>query len=165
MRQFLFLILLLFLGHTVHAQKRELLDSVVLKASNIRTQSVGQNIVEIKSSEIKKYRPQLTDVLNFETPIFFKENGLGMVSSPSFRGTTAQQTAVLWNGINVNSTFLGQVDFNTLSAHGYSDIFSTYLREQGYDARVVETQFEGELGEIGESNTQELQAAGQGGGS
>ncbi|WP_394907121.1 TonB-dependent receptor plug domain-containing protein [uncultured Mesonia sp.] len=133
MRQFLFLILLFLLGYAVQAQKRELLDSVVLKASNIRTQSVGQNIVEIKSSEIKKYRPQLTDVLNFETPIFFKENGLGMVSSPSFRGTTAQQTAVLWNGINVNSTFLGQVDFNTLSAHGYSDIL---VRSGGGSAQL-----------------------------
>ena len=45
-----------------------------------------------------------------------------MVSSPSFRGTTAQQTAVVWNGININSQLLGQTDFNTVSTRGYNSI-------------------------------------------
>ena len=68
-----------------------------------------------------------------------------------------------WEGLNeaIKATGAERV----YVTHGYSEIFSTYLKEQGYDARVVETQFEGELGEIGESNTQELQTAGQGGGS
>lgn len=33
---------------------------------------------------------------------------------------------------------------NIYATHGYSTIFSRYLREQGYNARVVETAFEGE---------------------
>ena len=37
-----------------------------------------------------------------------------MVASPSFRGTNASQTAVLWNGIPINSMFTGQTDFNTI---------------------------------------------------
>ena len=52
----------------------------------------------------------------------FKENGLGMVSSPSFRGTTAQQTAVIWNGININSQLNGQTDFNTITTRDYTSI-------------------------------------------
>ncbi len=35
-----------------------------------------------------------------------------------------------------------------ICTHGYTEIFSRYLREQGYDARTEETQYEGELGEI-----------------
>ncbi len=35
-----------------------------------------------------------------------------------------------------------------ICTHGYADIFSQYLREQGYDARTEETQYEGELGEL-----------------
>jgi putative mRNA 3-end processing factor len=35
--------------------------------------------------------------------------------------------------------------------HGYTEIFARWLREQGLDARTVETQFEGELAEINES--------------
>ena len=34
-----------------------------------------------------------------------------------------------------------------ISTHGYSDIFSAYLREQGYDARTEHTQYEGETDE------------------
>ena len=35
-----------------------------------------------------------------------------------------------------------------ICTHGYTDIFSRYLSEQGYDARTEETQYEGELGEL-----------------
>ncbi|MGD1958307.1 MAG: ligase-associated DNA damage response exonuclease [Fulvivirga sp.] len=39
--------------------------------------------------------------------------------------------------------------------HGYTNIFSKWLSEKGLDAAVVETQFEGELMEIGEGTTKE----------
>ncbi|NNJ89672.1 MAG: ligase-associated DNA damage response exonuclease, partial [Eudoraea sp.] len=35
-----------------------------------------------------------------------------------------------------------------ICTHGYSDIFSRYLREHGWDARTEETQYEGELAEM-----------------
>lgn len=35
-----------------------------------------------------------------------------------------------------------------IATHGYSDIFSRYLRELGYDARTAHTQYEGESGEL-----------------
>jgi len=35
-----------------------------------------------------------------------------------------------------------------ICTHGYTEIFSRYLREMGYDARTEETQYEGELGEL-----------------
>jgi putative mRNA 3-end processing factor len=35
-----------------------------------------------------------------------------------------------------------------ICTHGYTDIFSKYLRELGYDARTEATQYEGELSEI-----------------
>ncbi len=34
-----------------------------------------------------------------------------------------------------------------ICTHGYTEIFSRYLREQGYDARTEKTQFEGEQSE------------------
>jgi len=42
-----------------------------------------------------------------------------------------------------------------ICTHGYSDIFSKYLTEQGYDARTEATQYEGELGELETKNEQE----------
>jgi putative mRNA 3-end processing factor len=42
-----------------------------------------------------------------------------------------------------------------ISTHGYSDIFSRYLRELGYDARTEHTQYEGETAEMSGEKTQE----------
>lgn len=81
-----------------------------------------QFVWELNDSTIQHNPPLLTEILNYNTPIYFKENGYGMVSSPSFRGTTASQTAVLWNGIKINSGFLGQTDFNTVSSLAYDEI-------------------------------------------
>ena len=39
--------------------------------------------------------------------------------------------------------------------HGYTDIFSNWLKEQGYEAFSVNTAYEGELSEINESTNQE----------
>ncbi|HYF70347.1 MAG TPA: ligase-associated DNA damage response exonuclease [Ohtaekwangia sp.] len=37
--------------------------------------------------------------------------------------------------------------------HGYTEIFSRWLNENGYESYPVKTEFEGELGEIAENNT------------
>ncbi|MUP44813.1 ligase-associated DNA damage response exonuclease [Gramella sp. BOM4] len=42
-----------------------------------------------------------------------------------------------------------------ICTHGYTDIFSKYLREQGYDARTEETQYEGETGQLESENEKE----------
>ncbi|GHM99416.1 TonB-dependent receptor [Cytophagales bacterium WSM2-2] len=45
-----------------------------------------------------------------------------MISSISLRGTSPQHTAVLWNGININSFSLGQADFSILPAVAFNDV-------------------------------------------
>lgn len=42
-----------------------------------------------------------------------------------------------------------------ICTHGYTDIFSRFLNEQGYDARTVETQYEGETGQLESENEKE----------
>ncbi|WP_424494180.1 TonB-dependent receptor plug domain-containing protein [Salinimicrobium sp. GXAS 041] len=119
----LLLMLVLLQFSSVFAQQDSInvLDEVLIDAE-LKVFSTGQLVQTISDSVTKKNRPTLTSVLNYNTPVYFKENGLGMVSSPSFRGTTASQTAVLWNGININSQFNGQTDFNTINAAGYDEI-------------------------------------------
>ena len=102
-------------------------DSIVLKEVNVTDSQLkkfsnSKSILKINDSVIFKNRSSLTSLLNFNSTIYFKENGLGMVSSPSFRGTTAQQTAVIWNGININSQLNGLTDFNTLNSSNYNSI-------------------------------------------
>lgn len=119
-----FIIYLLFLcNYLGYSQENDtVLDTVFLTAKKLKDKSVGQPIITLNKTLLANYRPQLTEVLQFETPIYFKENGFGMVTSPSFRGTTAQQTAVVWNGININSAFLGQTDFSLVNTQNLSEI-------------------------------------------
>jgi putative mRNA 3-end processing factor len=42
-----------------------------------------------------------------------------------------------------------------ICTHGYSDIFSKYLREIGYDARTEQTQYEGDEGEVSDTDSKE----------
>ncbi len=98
------------------------LQEVIVSDLNLKPFSKSKNLIAISDTIIKKNQPSLTSLLNYNTTIYFKENGLGMVSSPSFRGTTAQQTAVIWNGININSQLLGQTDFNTVSVRDFNSI-------------------------------------------
>lgn len=98
------------------------IDSVVIRDPLLENQLVSQKIISLKDTEIQKNTTNLSENLRFQSPIFIKENGRGMASSPSVRGTSAQQTAFLWNGIQINSLFLGQGDINTLGLLGYDTI-------------------------------------------
>lgn len=98
------------------------LEVVVIADTQLRKFSASQSVTRLNDSVIDSNQPALTSLLNFNTPIYFRENGLGMVASASFRGTTAQQTAVIWNGININSQFNGQTDFNTINAHASDNV-------------------------------------------
>ena len=92
------------------------LQEVVLSDSKLQKFSNGVNVSVLKDSVLQRNMGLLTDNLKFTSPIYFKQNGYGMVSSASFRGTSAQQTAVVWNGININSQLTGQTDFNSVMA-------------------------------------------------
>lgn len=112
------------LGHFLFAQEEpELLTEVLIVSDTpLRDFSETQQVIHISDSVLRKSQSSLTSLLNFNSGIYFKENGLGMVSSPSFRGTTASQTAVVWNGININSLSTGQTDFNTINIRGFDNI-------------------------------------------
>lgn len=115
---------LLFLCQFAMAQNDYInkLEEVIVSDRQLKGTSNTQSVQRLSDTIISRNQSSLTSLLNYNTVIFFKENGLGMVSSPSFRGTTAQQTVVVWNGININSQLLGQTDFNTIATRGYNSI-------------------------------------------
>ena len=98
------------------------LPEVVLTDSKLNHFSEGFKVEKLSDTVIKRNAGSLTETLRYNSTIYFKENGYGMVSSPSFRGTNAAQTAVIWNGININSNFTGQTDFNVISPINYDQI-------------------------------------------
>ena len=125
MKNFLYILFFcISFGHVVHSQTDSinLLDNVYLKSTRLKDSAYTTNVTILKDSVLRQNQASLTNLLNYNSTVYFKENGLGMVSSPSFRGTTASQTAVLWNGININSQTTGQTDFNTINIRGYNKI-------------------------------------------
>lgn len=117
--------LLVFLGTaSVYAQLDSIqqLPEVMLTDSRLVHFSKGFKLEKLNDSIIERNATSLTETLQYNAAIYFKQNGFGMVSSPSFRGTNAAQTAVIWNGININSVFTGQTDFNTISPLNYNEI-------------------------------------------
>lgn len=56
----------------------------------------------------------LSDLLMRQSAVYMREYGGGMLATVSMRGTGPSQTALLWNGINLNLPTLGQIDFNTV---------------------------------------------------
>jgi len=120
---FLFFIGLLSIGQ-IFGQKDNVivLDEVILSDAKLLHFSKGTKVSVVRDSVQQKSGATLTDLLRYNSNIYFKENGYGMVSSASFRGTNAQQTAVVWNGININSQLTGQTDFNTLIPGNYGDV-------------------------------------------
>lgn len=64
----------------------------------------------------------LADVLQARTPIYVKTYGNGMLSTVSFRGTSASQTAVLWHGFNINLPTLGQTDFSVIPINSLGSV-------------------------------------------
>ena len=120
----IFLLPLLLLCLFTSAQNDTIaqLDEVIISDTQLKDFSNTQSVQKLNDSVINRNASSLTSLLQYNTVIYFKENGLGMVSSPSFRGTTAQQTAVLWNGININSQLNGQTDFNVLNTRDFGSI-------------------------------------------
>ena len=98
------------------------LDEVVVSDSRVKQYAEGYKVTVLQDSIIQRTNGFLTSLLAFNSNIYFKENVFCMFSSPAFRGTNASHTAVIWNGININSQLNGQVDFNTINPFNYNSI-------------------------------------------
>ncbi|UAM99469.1 TonB-dependent receptor [Polaribacter litorisediminis] len=121
---FIFVLPIIFAG-SLYSQKDAVvinLNAFSISIAKVNDFSKGYHTILISDSLVARNIRSLTDILKFNSFIYFKENGLGMVSSPSFRGTSASHTAVIWNGININSQLNGQIDFNAISANSYDNI-------------------------------------------
>jgi len=117
-------IVLVFCATVGYAQRDSILklDEVVVSDSRVKQYAEGYKVTVLQDSIIQRTNGFLTSLLAFNSNIYFKENGFGMVSSPAFRGTNASHTAVIWNGININSQLNGQIDFNTINPFNYNSI-------------------------------------------
>jgi vitamin B12 transporter len=98
------------------------LDEVKVLGIPLSRYTPGSKIQSIKAEQ----GTTLVDALSNESPLYFKTYGNGQLATVSFRGTSASHTAVLWNGMNVNSPTLGQTDFSLWPAFLLEEISLQY---------------------------------------
>ncbi len=116
-------LLLLFssYGCFLFAQEKTI-DTVYVFDNQMSKVKLFHKVNTIRPEDAKKNSTNLSEILRFQSPVYIKENGRGAVSSPSFRGTSAGHTAFVWNGININSQFLGQGDVNNIPSMGFDQL-------------------------------------------
>ena len=93
-----------------------MLENIEISASYINSK-VQQKTMErkIDAMIVKSLKTiSLSQLLIQHSPVFIKSSGPGSTASASFRGTTASHTLVLWNGFQLNSPALGEVDFRMI---------------------------------------------------
>ncbi len=91
------------------------LEGITIQGSIPEKYVAGSKIQEIDSAILAQMNnANLASLLMQQSPVYVKQYGNGMLSSVSFRGTSAGHTSVLWNGINLNSLTTGETDFSTI---------------------------------------------------
>lgn len=104
------------------AQTTDTLRNVIISDhttnyKNSKTQefSPGLKVRAIDSNTLAQYKMQsMADLLSRELPVYVKSYGVNGLSTISFRGASAAQSAVYWNGVPIQNAALGVADISTL---------------------------------------------------
>ena len=135
--RFLFLFFTLFFL-MLNALAQSITDSVFV-IDNVTVTGTRQHINRRSGSKISTIAPlvlqsnqtrNMAELLTDHSLVHIKSMGQGGLSTSSFRGTGANHTQVNWNGININSSMMGNFDFSQFPSfftdqvtlnHGNSD--------------------------------------------
>lgn len=103
------------------------LNEVTIKATRLKTSATGKKLQKIDSLEQELFRNQTLDVLlSNNAPVFVKNYGSGASQTTTFRGGNASQTAILWNGLNIQNSMLGQTDLSNISSSLFNSVDVEY---------------------------------------
>ena len=93
----------------VHARHK------VSNDTRINDFSPGQKVTTIDSATLQQYQLQsMANLLSQQTPVFIKSYGFNGLATLNFRGSSAAQSQVLWNGVPIQNAALGIADVSTL---------------------------------------------------
>ena len=89
--------------------------------------TAGQQVQKISNVYREVYQMQsLAGLLSQQTPVFVKSYGINSMATLSFRGASAAQSAVLWNGVPILNPALGVADISLLSTGLFDNISLQY---------------------------------------
>lgn len=99
------------------------LDEVVIAQTRLQNYAAGHYIVPVDT--LTSRFASVTNAAELLRKFGYghiRSYGVGGVTTPSFRGTGASHTAILWNGINIISPLLGQSDLSLLPVIFIDDV-------------------------------------------
>ena len=103
--------------------RRLRLAEVRVRAVGPERFAVGSRRLELDSAALSQFRGgTVADVLQARTPLYLRSYGPGQLATIALRGTSAQHTAVLWNGLNIMLPTLGQNDFALLPVAAHDQV-------------------------------------------
>jgi iron complex outermembrane receptor protein len=99
------------------------LNAVEVTAPKFRLSQVGKKTETLDSNLRSLFRfSSVADAISLNSPVFIKSYGPGGIATTAFRGGNAAQTALLWNGFNLQNTMLGQADLAILPAVLFEEV-------------------------------------------
>lgn len=134
-RKIALLIAMLFSFVFSSAQQTDTLDEVNVKANRkqesaderINSFSKGQKIKSIDSIILLQYQFQsLANLLSQQVPVFVKSYGFNSLATLNFRGASAAQSQVYWNGVPLSNAATGITDVSLLRTSLYNKVNIVY---------------------------------------
>lgn len=131
---FIFCFYCMLCGNSTAQVKTDTLKEATIKAktqppadAKTTTFAPGQKITQIDSTTLKQYNFQsLATLLTQQVPVFIRSYGFNGLATLNFRGSSAAQSAVLWNGVPIQNAALGIADISTLPAMLMSKVSIVY---------------------------------------
>lgn len=105
---------------TLQLQEMEIFSGQLEESMTAKTTSIDS----LSRSEYEQ--SNLAGLLADNSVVFVKSYGRGSLATASFRGTAASHTQVLWNGFQLSSPMLGQVDLSFIPNKFFDQIQLKY---------------------------------------
>ncbi|MGZ3883762.1 MAG: TonB-dependent receptor plug domain-containing protein [Bacteroidia bacterium] len=103
------------------------LGEVMVRSVKMEKFTAGKKIKPVDSLTLALFRnSSLGDLLATTSSVFIKNYGPPGISTSSFRGGNASQTAILWNGLNIQNPMLGLNDLSQLPGLVFDDVTLDY---------------------------------------
>ena len=103
------------------------LQGIEVTAKKNNLSQIGKKVETVDSTLKDQFKfNSVGDVLSLNSSIFIKSYGPGALTTTAFRGGNASQTAVLWNGFNIQNAMLGQADLALMPSILFENIEIEY---------------------------------------
>ncbi len=106
-------------GQQIDTTGNRVLKGAVVKGKHKRSDNPdftpGQKVMHIDSITLQQYQAQsVATLLSQQVPVFIKSYGFNGLATLNFRGSSAAQSQVYWNGVPLQNAALGMTDVSTL---------------------------------------------------